>query len=239
MAMAQGKTMKAIVQDAYGSADVLELRDIDKPAVGHDGVLVRVHAAGVNPGMWHAMTGRPYLMRVIGFGLRGPKVRIRGTDVAGRIEAVGKDVASLQPGDDVFGDCSGSFAEYACAREDKLVRKPANLTFEQAAAIPDSGVTALQALRDVGGVKPGQKVLIIGAAGGIGTFAVQIARRKSRECAAPRRWTLCGRSAPTMPLTTPARISPVVDSTTTSSSTRRVIVRYHISGAPSPPRELS
>src|SRR5436853_1205095 len=107
--MAQGKTMKAIVQDTYGSADVLELRDIDRPAVGHDGVLVRVHAAGVNPGVWHAMTGRPYLMRVIGFGLRGPKVRIRGTDVAGRIEAVGKDVASLQPGEDVFGDCSGSF----------------------------------------------------------------------------------------------------------------------------------
>ncbi len=173
--------MKAIVQDAYGSADVLELRDIDKPAVGHDGVLLRVRAAGVNPGVWHAMTGRPYLMRIMGFGLRRPKVRVRGTDVAGRVEAVGKDVASLQPGDEVFGDCNGSFAEYACAREDKLVGKPASLTFEQAAAVPDSGVTALQALRDVGGIKPGQKVLIIGAAGGIGTFAVQIAKAFGAE----------------------------------------------------------
>jgi len=168
--------MKAIVQDRYGPADVLELREINKPKVGDDDVLVRVHTAGVNPGVWHAMTGRPYVMRLMGFGLRRPKARIRGTDVAGRVEAVGKGVASLQPGDEVSGDCNGSFAEYACAREDKLVRKPANLTFEQAAAVPDSGVTALQGLRDAGGVKPGQKVLIIGAAGGIGTFAVQIAK---------------------------------------------------------------
>ncbi len=173
--------MKAIVQDTYGSADVLELRDIDKPAVGHDDVLLRVHAAGVNPGVWHAMTGRPYLMRIMGFGLRRPKARIRGTDVAGHVEAVGKGVAGLQPGDDVFGDCNGSFAEYACAREDRLVRKPANLTFEQAAAVPDSGITALQGLRDVAGIKPGQKVLIIGAGGGIGTFAVQIAKSFGAE----------------------------------------------------------
>ena len=173
--------MKAIVQDTYGSADVLELRDIDKPAVGHDDVLLRVHAAGVNPGVWHAMTGRPYLMRIMGFGLRRPKARIRGTDVAGHVEAVGKGVAGLQPGDDVFGDCNGSFAEYACAREDRLVRKPANLTFEQAAAVPDSGITALQGLRDVAGIKPGQKVLIIGAGGGIGTFAVQIAKAFGAE----------------------------------------------------------
>lgn len=173
--------MKAIVQDTYGSADVLELRDVDKPAVGHGEVLLRVHAAGVNPGVWHAMTGRPNVMRLMGFGLRRPAVRIRGTDVAGRVEAVGKGVAGLQPGDDVFGECQGSFAEYACAPERKLVRKPAQLTFQQAAAIPDSGVTALQALRNMGRVTPGQKVLIIGAAGGIGTFAVQIAKALGAE----------------------------------------------------------
>jgi NADPH:quinone reductase-like Zn-dependent oxidoreductase len=173
--------MKAIVQNTYGSADVLELRDVDKPAVGHGDVLLRVHAAGVNPGVWHAMTGRPYVMRLMGFGLRRPSVRIRGTDVAGRVEAVGEGVAGLQPGDDVFGECQGSFAEYASAPERKLVRKPAHLTFEQAAAIPDSGVTALQALRNMGRVKPRQKVLIIGAAGGIGTFAVQIAKSLGAE----------------------------------------------------------
>jgi NADPH:quinone reductase-like Zn-dependent oxidoreductase len=173
--------MKAIVQNTYGSADVLELRDVDKPAVGHGDVLLRVHAAGFNPGVWHAMTGRPYVMRLMGFGLRRPSVRIRGTDVAGRVEAVGEGVAGLQPGDDVFGECQGSFAEYASAPERKLVRKPAHLTFEQAAAIPDSGVTALQALRNMGRVKPRQKVLIIGAAGGIGTFAVQIAKSLGAE----------------------------------------------------------
>jgi NADPH:quinone reductase-like Zn-dependent oxidoreductase len=173
--------MKAIVQNTYGSADVLELRDVDKPAVGHGDVLLRVHAAGVNPGVWHAMTGRPYVMRLMGFGLRRPSVRIRGTEVAGRVEAVGEGVAGLQPGDDVFVECQGSFAEYASAPERKLVRKPAHLTFEQAAAIPDSGVTALQALRNMGRVKPRQKVLIIGAAGGIGTFAVQIAKSLGAE----------------------------------------------------------
>ena len=173
--------MKAIVQDTYGSPDVLELRDIDKPVVGDADVLVRVHAAGVDPGVWHAMTGLPYLIRIMGFGLRKPKVRVRGTDVAGRVEEVGKDVTRFQPGDEVFGDCDGSFAEYACAREEKFVRKPKNLTLEQAAAVPDSGCTALHGLRDMGKVKPGQKVLIIGAAGGIGTFAVQIAKAFGAE----------------------------------------------------------
>src|SRR6266540_4014376 len=154
--------MKAIVQDTYGSPDVLELRDIDKPGVGDDDVLVRVHAAGVDPSVWHLMTGLPYLVRIMGYGLRKPKVRIRGRDVAGRVEVV--------------GTCEGSFAEYACAREDKLAPKPANLTSEQAAAVPISGVTALQGLRERGQVQPGQKVLIIGAAGGVGTFAVQLAK---------------------------------------------------------------
>src|SRR6266542_6459233 len=167
--------MKAIVQDTYGSPDALELRDIDKPVVGDDDVLVRVHAASVSIGDWHIMTGLPYLIRM-GSGLRGPKARVRGQDVAGRVEAVGKDVTRFQPGDEVFGTCDGSFAEYARARKDKVAPKPANLTFEQAAAVPTTGSTALQALRDVGRVQPGQKVLIIGAAGGVGSFAVQIAK---------------------------------------------------------------
>ena len=172
--------MKAIVQDTYGSTDVLEVRHIGKPMVSDEDVLVRVQAAGVGPGVWHLMTGLPYLMR-LGTGLRKPKLRVQGMDVAGRVEAIGKDVTRFQPGDEVFGSCDGSFAEYACAREDKFASKPANLTFEQAAAVPDSGCTALQGLRDTAKVKPGQKVLIIGAAGGIGTFAVQIAKAFGAE----------------------------------------------------------
>jgi NADPH:quinone reductase-like Zn-dependent oxidoreductase len=168
--------MKAIVQDAYGSPDVLELREIVTPVVGGDEVLVRVHAAGVDQGVWHLMAGLPYLVRVAGVGLRAPKNPVRGVDVAGRVEAVGENVTGVQPGDEVFGTCRGSFAEYACARADRLVPKPSNLTFEQAAAVPVSGCTALQALRDRGKVRPGQRVLIIGAGGGVGTFAVQLAK---------------------------------------------------------------
>lgn len=173
--------MKAIVQDTYGSADVLELREIDKPEVGGQDVLVRVRAAGLEPGVWHLMTGRPYLVRILGYGLRKPKVRVRGNDVAGHVEAVGKLVTRFQPGDEVFGACHGSFAEYACAREGNLVSKPQSLTFEQAAAVPISALTALQGLRDKGEVKPGQQVLIIGAAGGVGTFAVQLAKALGAE----------------------------------------------------------
>ena len=172
--------MKAIVHDTYGSPDVLNLRDIDMPRVGDRDVLVRIHAAGVNMGVWHRMTGQPYLMRIMGAGLLKPKNRVAGEDVAGRVEAVGKDVTQFQPGNEVFGTCNGSFAEYACAREDKFVPKPANLTFAQA-AVPDSAVTALEGLRDAGKVRPGQKVLIIGAAGGVGTFAVQIAKAFGAE----------------------------------------------------------
>lgn len=168
--------MKAIAQDEYGSTDVLKLEETDKPVVGDDEVLVRVHAAGVDPGVWHLMTGLPYVMRIMGFGLLGPKTRVRGMGLAGRVETVGKNVNQLRPGDEVFGTADGSFAEYACARQDKLAPKPANLTFEHAAAVPISGVTALQGLRDAGKVQPGQKVLIIGAAGGVGTFAVQLAK---------------------------------------------------------------
>ncbi|WNG34923.1 NAD(P)-dependent alcohol dehydrogenase [Archangium violaceum] len=167
--------MKAIVQDTYGSSEVLHLRDIDKPVVGEGQVLLRVHATSLHMGDWHLMTGMPYLLR-LGFGLRGPKTSVRGMDVAGRVEAVGKGVTRFQPGDEVFGTCDGALAEYACAREDRLLHKPSNLTFEQAAAVPTSAATALQALRDQGQVRPGQKVLIIGAAGGVGLFAVQLAK---------------------------------------------------------------
>jgi NADPH:quinone reductase-like Zn-dependent oxidoreductase len=168
--------MKAIVQDAYGPPDVLELRDIDRPVVGDDDLLLRVHAASVDAGVWHLMTGTPYLLRLMGYGLRAPKVHVRGGDVAGRVDAVGKNVTQFQPGDEVFGICRGAFAEYAAAGKDKVAPKPANLTFEQAAAVPISATTALQALRDKGRVHPGQKVLVIGAAGGVGTFAVQLAK---------------------------------------------------------------
>ena len=168
-------TMKAIVQDRYGSADVLELRDIEKPGIGDDEVLVRVHAAGVHAGDWHLMAGLPYLIRM-GFGLRAPKQAVRGTDVAGTVEAVGKDVTRFRPGDAVFGIGAGAFAEYTIAREDKLAPMPANLSFDAAATVPTSGSTALQGLRDVGKLQPGQKALIIGAAGGVGSFAVQIAK---------------------------------------------------------------
>jgi NADPH:quinone reductase-like Zn-dependent oxidoreductase len=173
--------MKAIVQDRYGSADVLELRDIDQPVPGDDEVLIQVRAAGVDPGVWHLMTGLPYLVRVMGYGLRRPKYGVRGRDVSGRVEAVGKNVTRFQPGDEVFGTCEGSFAEYASAREDRLVLKPANLSFEAAAAVPISAITALQSVRDKGQVEPGDKVLVIGAGGGVGTFAVQIAKAFGAE----------------------------------------------------------
>jgi NADPH:quinone reductase-like Zn-dependent oxidoreductase len=173
--------MKAVAQDTYGSPDVLEFRDVDEPVVGDDDVLVRVHAAGLDPGVWHLMTGLPYLVRVMGFGLRRPKVPVRGRDLAGHVEAVGRNVTRFRPGDEVFGICDGSFAELVSARADKLAPKPANLTFEQAAAVPVSGVTALQALRDVAKLRAGQRVLVIGAAGGVGTFAVQIAKAFGAE----------------------------------------------------------
>src|SRR5918995_6289934 len=163
--------MKAIVQERYGSADVLELREVEKPQPGDDEVLIRVQAAGIDPGVWHLMTGLPYLVRLMGFGLRKPKIRIRGTDVAGTVEAAGKNVTQLKQGDQVYGTCEGSFAEYACARAERFAPKPANLSFEQAAAVPVSGVTALGGLRDAGQLQPEQKVLIIGAAGGGGAQA--------------------------------------------------------------------
>ncbi|MEU6424810.1 NAD(P)-dependent alcohol dehydrogenase [Microbispora sp. NPDC046973] len=169
--------MKAIVQDAYGPVDVLRLSDVDRPSIGDEEVLVEVRAAAVDPGVWVLMTGRPYLMRLAGFGLRRPKVAIRGRDVAGVVRAVGARVTRFRPGQEVYGTCeSGSYAEFASARQSRLAPKPAGLTFEQAAAVPVSGMTALQAVRDVARVRPGQRALVIGAAGGVGSFAVQIAK---------------------------------------------------------------
>ncbi|MGN9920394.1 NAD(P)-dependent alcohol dehydrogenase [Micromonospora palomenae] len=166
--------MKAIVQDRYGPADVLELRDIDPPRVGDDDVLVRVRAAGVDPGVWHLMTGLPYPVR-LGYGLRRPRHRVPGMDLAGVVEAVGRRVTRFAPGDEVYGTGAGSYAEYALAPQHKLARKPAALTFAEAAAIPVSGQTALTAVRDAATVRPDQRVLVIGAGGGVGSYAVQLA----------------------------------------------------------------
>ena len=175
--------MKALVQDTYGSTEVMELREMEKPQIADDEVLIRVRAAGVNPADWAIMNGFPYIARPA-YGLRKPKNAVRGTDVAGTVEAVGSGVTRFRPGDEVFGASKGSYAEYAAAAESKLAHKPANVTFEQAAAVPMAGLVALQALRDRGKVRAGQKVLINGASGGIGTFAVQIAKSLGAEVTA-------------------------------------------------------
>jgi NADPH:quinone reductase-like Zn-dependent oxidoreductase len=167
--------MKAIVYTEYGPPDVLRYMEVPKPTPGDDEVLIRIRAASLNPLDWHFMRGTPYLVRVLS-GLRRPKVTRLGVDVAGQVEAVGKNVAELRAGAEVFGSCKGAFAEYVCASEKSLALKPANVTFEQAAAVPVAAFTALQSLRDKGHIQPGQKVLIHGAAGGVGTFAVQIAK---------------------------------------------------------------
>lgn len=172
--------MKAIVQDRYGSADVLEFRDIAEPIVGENDVLVRVYAAGCGPDVWHVMTGMPYMARPV-IGLRRPKLAVRGWDLAGTVEAVGKNVSDFTVGDEVMGTGDGSFAELVATQPDKLVPKPSNLTFDQAAAIPVSGTTALRAVRDEGSVQSGQRVLVIGAAGGVGSLVVQIAKALGAE----------------------------------------------------------
>ncbi len=178
--LAPADVMRAIVQDAYGSADVLRLMEIGKPVFAANEVLVKVRAAGMDRGTWHSMAGKPYLMRIMGFGFRRPKNRVAGLDVAGTVVAVGSDVTRFEAGDEVFGISRGSFAEYAAAREDKLVQKPAGLSFEHAAVVPISGGTAIQGLR-AGRLEAGQKVLIIGASGGVGTYAVQIAKALGAE----------------------------------------------------------
>jgi NADPH:quinone reductase-like Zn-dependent oxidoreductase len=181
--------MQAIVQHRYGSADVMHLERVPRPELASNEVLIQVHAAGISRGTWHLMSGKPYLMR-LGLGLRGPKRSVAGQDVAGTVVGVGSAVTRFGIGDEVFGIGRGSFAEYTAAQEDKLARKPANITFEQAASMPVSALTALQGLRDVGHVGRGQKVLIIGASGGVGTFAVQLAKAFGAEvtgvCSTPK-----------------------------------------------------
>jgi NADPH:quinone reductase-like Zn-dependent oxidoreductase len=180
--------MKAISQSNYGSTDMLSLKEVDKPLVTDKGVLVRVHAASANSGDWHLMRGTPFLSRLIFGGILKPKTKILGMDVAGRVEAVGKDVNQFQINDEVFGDLSGcgfgAFAEYVCADESALVLKPTNASFEQAATVPAAALAALQGLRDFGQVQSGQKVLINGASGGVGSFAVQIAKAFGAEVTA-------------------------------------------------------
>ena len=167
--------MKAIVYHNYGSPDVLRCVEIEKPTAGDNEVLIKVHAASVNPLDWHFMRGTPYLIRMM-IGLRKPKTKRLGVDVAGRVEAIGQNAKQFKPGDEVFGSCRGSFAEYVCTSEKALAGRPENVTFEQAASVPVAAITALQGLRDKGHIQPGQRVLINGAAGGVGTFAVQIAK---------------------------------------------------------------
>jgi NADPH:quinone reductase-like Zn-dependent oxidoreductase len=172
--------MRAVVQHEYGSADVLHIEQIDRPQVAEDEVLLQVHAAGLDRGTWHLMTGKPYLLRLV-FGLRRPNNCVPGLDVAGTVIAVGRAVTRFGLGDEVYGFSGGSFAEYAVAREAKLAPKPANLSFEQAAVVPVSAATALQALADVGHDQAGQKVLVIGASGGVGSYAVQLAKAFGAE----------------------------------------------------------
>ena len=180
--MTNAETMSAIVQDAYGTAPeaVLRLAEIARPTIGDDEVLVRVAAASVDMGTWHCMTGKPYAMRLAGFGVRSPKASNPGRALAGTVESVGKNVTAFMPGDEVYGSCDGSFAEYARVETSMLAPKPTNLSFAPAAAVPISGGTALQAVRKAN-VQPGQKVLIVGASGGVGTFAVQIAKAFGAE----------------------------------------------------------
>ncbi len=177
--------MRGIVQTQYGSTDVLRLAEVNKPVVPAGGVLVRVHAASVNAGDWHLMRGTPFLIRFMFGGILKPKIKILGFDMAGKVEAIGKDVTQFQPGDEVFGDLSncgfGAFAEYVCATEAALVLKPNNTSFEEAATVPGAALAALQGLRDYGQIQSGQKVLINGASGGVGSFAVQIAKAFGAE----------------------------------------------------------
>jgi len=176
--------MKAIVYRNYGSPDVLKCEEIEKPTAGDDEVLIKIRAASVNPLDWRLMRGKPLFVRLAIGGLRKPKATRPGVDVAGQVEAVGRNVTQFKPGDEVFGACRGAFAEYVCAIEDKLALKPANISFEDAAAVPVAALTALQGLRDKGRIQRGHKVLVDGASGGVGTFAVQIAKSFGAEVTA-------------------------------------------------------
>jgi NADPH:quinone reductase-like Zn-dependent oxidoreductase len=173
--------MRAVVQDRYGPVETLDVRDVVRPAPGESEALVRVHGAGVDRGVCHLTTGLPYLVRLAGYGLRAPRTPVPGMDLAGVVEAVGRDVKRFVPGDEVFGIGRGSFAEHACAPESTLAPRPVNLGLRQAAAVGVSGTAALQAVRDHARVQPGQRVLVMGASGGVGTFAVQVAKSQGAE----------------------------------------------------------
>jgi NADPH:quinone reductase-like Zn-dependent oxidoreductase len=211
--------MKAIVYEEYGLPEVLQLKEVEKPAPKDDEVLVKIHAASVNYIDWQVLRGESYFLRLTTGGLRKPKHKILGDDIAGRVEAVGVNVKQFQPGDEVFGISDfDAFAEYVCVPENVLAGKPASMTFEEAAAVPEAGITALQGLRDHGQIQPGQKVLINGASGGMGTFAVQIAKSFGAEvtaCAARGSWTWCARLVQIRSLITLEKISPKVGSVMT------------------------
>jgi NADPH:quinone reductase-like Zn-dependent oxidoreductase len=213
--------MQAIVYDRYGPPDVLQLREVEDPVIGETEVLVRVRAASANPLDWFAFNGTPYVARP-GFGLKKPDSARLGADLAGVVEAVGRQVTGFQPGDEVFGAGTGSFAELATVgKTGALSAKPASLTFEQAAAVPVAGLTALQGLRDKGGIQPGKQVLISGASGGVGTFAVQIAKTFDTQVTAVCSTGTSKRFAPSVPTessTTSERISRVIADVTTSCS---------------------
>ncbi len=235
---AAAETMTAIVQDEYGTApeEVLRLGAIARPVIAADEILVRVHAASVDRGTWHLMAGLPYPIRLAGFGLRRPKAANPGRSLAGTVESAGREVTGFAPGDEVYGTCDASFAPYARARAGRLAPKPASLSFEQAAAVPVSALTALQAVRDHAKVQPGQQVLIIGASGGVGTFAVQIARAFGAEVTG-----VC--STAKMDLVRAIGADHVIDYTredcrgnavTTSSSTSAATAGCHACAGPSP-----
>lgn len=210
-------TMRAIVQDAYGSADVLRLAQVDTRTPTSKQVLVRVRAAGLDRGAWHVMTGKPYALRLV-FGVRKPRNPGVGQEVAGTVVAVGAVVTKFAVGDEVFGIARGAFAEYALASEARLPMKPGDVTFEQAAVVALSALTTLQALRDVGRVQPGQRVLIVGASGGVGSYAVQLAKHlvaKSPVCAAPQSSIWCGPLMPTTSSITCTTTSPTARTGTT------------------------
>ena len=234
--------MRAVTQRAYGSADVLELASIERPTIAGDEVLIEVAAAGLDRGVWHLMTGQPYLMRILGFGFTGPRNPVPGMDVAGRVVAVGDDVTRFAVGDEVFGIGTGTFAEFAAAKESKLAHKPDSISFEQAAASAISGITALQALTTHGRLEPGQQVLVIGASGGVGSFTVQLAkalRATVTGVASTRKLDAVRALGADHVIDYTLRRSTTALRGTTSSSTSEGATRSPASGEPSPRRARS
>ncbi len=228
--------MKAMVYTKYGSPDVLQFKEVEKPTPKDNEVLVKIHAASVNAYDWHFLTADMFLIRLMGGGLLKPKNTRLGADIAGRVEAIGRNVKQFRPDNEVFGDIShGGFAEYVSVPESALAQKPANLSFEQAAAVPLAAVTALQGLRDKGQIQSGHKVLINGASGGVGTFAVQIAKSLGAQVTAvcsTRIWTWRARLGQTMSLTTLKQIPPKMGSSTTSFLLQTDIIRFQLISVP-------